>query len=75
LLALGQSQIAVPMPIPGACPLLASAELLFGPFFTNVVNLPHAALAPGTHMYLQFVGLYLAPLSADASLGIHVYGQ
>lgn len=75
VLAVGQSQVAVPMPIPSPCPLLASAELILGPFAANVVYLPPAALAPGTHVYLQFVGLHLATFTADASLGIHVYGQ
>ncbi|MBL8755334.1 MAG: hypothetical protein JNK15_18690 [Planctomycetes bacterium] len=76
VLALGQSQVSVAMPWPSPCPLLTSADLLIaGPFTSNWFVIPPASIPLGAHVYLQFVGLRFATLTAEASRGIHGYGQ
>ncbi len=75
VLALGHSQIASPMPIPSACPLLSSADLLLMPLSGAYLQLPHAAVASGSHVWLQFLGLRVANWTIEGSRGIHVFGQ
>lgn len=74
VLAVGHNQVSLPMPFPSSCPLLSSADLVFGPLAGNTQVLPPASIPAGADVYLQFVGLRFATLTADASLGIHGYG-
>lgn len=76
VLAIGTQPVSVAMPFPSPCPLLTSADLLIaGPFTNNSLALPFHAIPTGASVHMQFVGLRLATLTAEASRGIHGFGQ
>jgi hypothetical protein len=76
VIAIGNSQVATPFPLPSSCPLLSSADILIaGPFTTPWYPLPFHTIPSGASVYLQFVGLRLATLTAEPSIGIHGFGQ